>query len=61
MNTEVNTPEVTAVEPLVYGHSDHSEAEYERLLSAAIAAGVVEPDARPSKLVYSNRQWQITA
>ena len=43
-----------------YGNSEHSEAEYNRLLAAAIAAGVVEPDAKPSKLVYANGQWQIS-
>jgi len=44
-----------------YGNSEHSETECKRLLAAAIAAGVVDADAKPSKLVYANGQWQIMA
>jgi hypothetical protein len=48
-------PSTTAV---TYGNS---ETECKRLLAAAIAAGGVDADAKPSKLVYANGQWQIMA
>ena len=60
MNTEVNTPEVTAVEPVTYANVVIDTPKYAAVHAAAVAAGVITADQFPARLALANGRWQVS-